>query len=231
MAVADLIASVVNGEQDPIERLSGKLEAKQGELKRLDAELAEHERERRRLFVEQDIDGVDNTKPLDALAKRHKAAQELRGRVDVAIDELGARLAAAWEEQERQALAAAIAEIGALNRDVEQLDAEFSAAAATFFAAAARSAAHNAQLETCLQTISRLADKYPDGAGQKVTPVRCETIGEVNAGGIYGYHELPRQNGIWLSLSISRAASARPTRGRTGQYVPILERLSGYYSS
>ena len=166
------------GSSDAIGRLNDQASTKAGELERLTKELRELDRERSKLWVAHDVDGVDVTNSLAIVEKKRAALAEKIERIDVVFSEIEQRRHLAQDEINRQQFLAAVNEMQDINADVEQLDAEFRAATAAFLEAAARSARSNARK----RQLSAIQQAYSDAhEGEAVIhPVWCEQINSVD---------------------------------------------------
>ena len=144
----------------------------------MNKELAALDRERRQLWIAQDVDGVNVDNALASNEKKRTALNEKIQRIDAVFSELEQRRRLAQEELDRKAFLAAQDEMLDANQDVEQLDAEFRAATAAFLEAAARSARSNARK----RQLSAIQQAYSDAhEGETVVqPVWCEQLNGVD---------------------------------------------------
>ena len=161
---------------DALSRLNDLVSTRTGELEKLDKEFAELDKERKRLWLASDVEGLDVADALVLNDKKQATVKEKRQRLEAAIGEIQQRRGLAQNEIDRQAYLAACEEMKEANTDTEQLTAEFRAAAAVFLEAAARSARSNQRKVELLGIMSNYAGATDENI---VLPEWCEQIQDV----------------------------------------------------
>ena len=213
------------GTSDAIGRLNDQASTKAGELERLNKELAALDKERRQLWIAQDVDGANVDNALATNEKKRAALAEKISRVDLVFSELDQRRRLAQDELDRKAYLSACEEMKEANTDTEQLTAEFRAAAAVFLEAAARSARSNQRKVELLGIMSNYAGATDENI---VLPDWCEQIQAVDWSMPESFH-MHSGREVLLGLRMAWQETAQRHGGAHDSY--LLEKASEHFSA
>lgn len=210
---------------DALGRLNDLVSTRTGELEKLDKEIADLDKERRKLWLKQDVEGIDVADALVLNDKKKTALADKRQRLEAAIGEIEQRRGLAQNEIDRQAYLAACDEMKDANTDTEQLTAEFRAATAAFLEAAARSARSNQRKVELLQIMSNYAGATDANI---VLPEWCEQLQAVDWSMPESFH-MNSGRDVLFGVRMTWQESAKRHGGAHDAY--LLEKASAHFNA
>ena len=192
-------------------------------IAKLRGDLAGLEKQRRSLWIAQDIDGKNVTNELDVTVARIAEIGDLLERAELGLDELHRRRAAAMTEIELVHHRQNCADLADLNQQTDRLTKQYVNAASTFFRALSALQAHTYKQKRLAIEINRVAyDTDLPAVAAYIAPIRLQVDARPS---LDLWPQLPEN--LLVSIEISdRLGAHKAPDART---VEILQRTADWH--
>ena len=206
-----------------LETLSNRIDQQIERIEKLRGDVATLDKQRRALWIAQDLDGLDVSNDLDVVEARIAETGDLLDRAQLGLDELYRRRAAAMTEIELVRHRQNCADLADLNQQTDKLTRQYVKAASTFFRALSALQAHTYKQKRLAIEINRVAyDSDLPAVDAQICPLRLQVDARPS---LDLWPQLPDNLMVSIEISDRLGAHASPD-ART---VEILQRTADWH--